>query len=280
MAIQPVYVPDEVQELLQRQRKALERVAPQHRGRLLKLARESADKLVARLRTMAGDRFSAQETRVVLAQVRAVTQVLGAEHGQRIGAEIERIGRTAAGIGRGSLQQQIQAWQREFPVGTLGRTAPVEFAGALLDPGLLEYYRTSRERYGIEAVRKMRDVMAQGVLQGETLIQTADRMAAELRMKQWQAERIVRTEQSLAVHRQQLEDMKATFAGEEDEWRKMLEATFDRRTGKDSRFVHHQVRRFDEPFKDNEGRKYQHPPNRPNDREVMVVVPHEATVSR
>ncbi len=57
---------------------------------------------------------------------------------------------------------------------------------------------------------------------------------------------------------------------------KILSATFDDRTGWDSYQVHGQIRRIDEPFVSAFGR-YMHPPNRPNDREV--VVPHRLSWS-
>jgi hypothetical protein len=52
---------------------------------------------------------------------------------------------------------------------------------------------------------------------------------------------------------------------------RILCATFDDRTGSDSYAVHGQIRRMDEPFASWFG-SYMTPPNRPNDREV--VVPH------
>lgn len=61
-----------------------------------------------------------------------------------------------------------------------------------------------------------------------------------------------------------------------DDMVKILSATFDDRTGPDSKNVHGMVRRPDEAFEyvDYKGAHlmYQHPPNRPNDREI--VVPH------
>jgi len=84
----------------------------------------------------------------------------------------------------------------------------------------------------------------------------------------------VRTEQSFASHRRQIFDLIDNFGdAAEDEFAKQLVATRDDRTGDDSLFVDGQVRRLMEEFEDNEGRRYQHPPNRPNDREVVVVVP-------
>jgi hypothetical protein len=53
----------------------------------------------------------------------------------------------------------------------------------------------------------------------------------------------------------------------------ILSATFDDRTGADSYAVHGQVRRVGEPFDSWYG-QYEHPPNRPNDRDV--ITPHRA----
>jgi hypothetical protein len=54
---------------------------------------------------------------------------------------------------------------------------------------------------------------------------------------------------------------------------KRLVSTFDSKTGRDSIRVHGQVRPVRDPFFDG-NRYYQAPPNRPNDREVLV--PHRA----
>lgn len=55
---------------------------------------------------------------------------------------------------------------------------------------------------------------------------------------------------------------------------KILSATFDNRTAADSYAVHGQIRRTSEPFETWQG-QVQHPPARPNDREV--VVPHRTS---
>jgi len=60
-------------------------------------------------------------------------------------------------------------------------------------------------------------------------------------------------------------------------WFKILVATFDNVTGTDSLFVHLQERPIDRPFEDNRGHLYQHPPNRPWDREVVLFEPRAET---
>ncbi len=84
------------------------------------------------------------------------------------------------------------------------------------------------------------------------------------------AERIARTEIMGAYNRAGWETMRAAD-DELGDMCKILCATFDNRTGADSYAVHGQIRRVDEAFSWWDG-MYQHPPNRPNDREV--VVPH------
>ena len=84
------------------------------------------------------------------------------------------------------------------------------------------------------------------------------------------AERIVRTEVMGANNRANVEVMRA--ADEElGDMVKIISCVFDARTGSDSIAVHGQIRRPDEPF-DSWFGKFQHPPDRPNDR--AVVVPH------
>jgi hypothetical protein len=87
------------------------------------------------------------------------------------------------------------------------------------------------------------------------------------------AERIVRTEMMGAYNRGGWE---ATRNADDQlgDMVKILSATFDDRTGSDSFAVHGQIRRVDEAFESWFG-LYQHPPNRPNDREI--VVPHRVS---
>lgn len=263
-------IPPEVMDVVRAQARALEALTSEHRARLLAISRDVVDTLERRLKGLAPGRYTTQETRIVLVQVRAIVELLGERLGSEIGDELESLGSVAAKIGRDGLIGQIDAWADKFP-GAVRRIAPAEVAGALLDPGLLEYYQTSRDTYGMEAIAKMRGVLARGTISGQTIAQTWEQLAAAVEVSDVRAERIVRTEASFAMHRTQLEDARALDLG----LAKQLVTTFDDRTGEDSKFVDGQVRALDEPFEDNEGRVYQHPPNRPNDRETVVFVPVE-----
>lgn len=248
-------------------------VRPAHVATLMEISREIVEALEARLKTLSPGRYTTQEVRVVLSQVRALVELLGAEMGERIGGEVEELARVAAAAGRDGLVAQIEAWGPEF-AGSVRQLVDAAAASEILDPGALEYYETSKQTYGMDAITRMRRVLAKAALEGATVAQTVEKIATEIEIPEWKAERIVRTEQSYASSRRQILDMIDAFGDEaEVEWRKQLIATLDDRTGEDSKYVNGQTRGLTEEFEDNEGRKYQHPPNRPNDREVLVFLP-------
>jgi hypothetical protein len=83
------------------------------------------------------------------------------------------------------------------------------------------------------------------------------------------AERIVRTETMGAYNRGAWEATREADT-ELGDVVKILSAVFDDRTGSDSYAVHGQIRRPNEAFEWWDG-LYQHPPNRPNDRETVVT---------
>lgn len=265
-------LPPEILAILREQERQLARVNPAHRKKLMLIGETLGHELERALRRLApGKKYSTAQIRTVLAQAKALVEVIGARYGQDVAAVIVLAHRQGARRGRQSLAEQLAIWDAE---GLLPIAIRVEPAGALLDPGLLELHETSVEAYGGEKIAKMRMTLARGQLANETVVQTAERLKDDVSILDWQAERIVRTEHSFALHRRQRLDLKEIFGPEADkEFGKQLIAVFDDRTGDDSKYVHLQVRRLDEEFEDNEGRHYQHPPNRPNDRETVVFVP-------
>jgi hypothetical protein len=88
------------------------------------------------------------------------------------------------------------------------------------------------------------------------------------------AERLVRTELHGASNRAAHEAHKSAQRQLGDVVR-ILSATFDDRTGADSWNVHGEIRRTLEPFEyvthDGEHEMFLHPPNRPNDREIVLA---------
>ena len=130
-------------------------------------------------------------------------------------------------------------------------------------------------RYGDAVVGRFEKRLQQRFLQKKPWADVRNELIADSPFLQqapahW-AERIVRTEVMGAHNRSGWEAMRAADQELGGGMLKILSATFDARTGSDSYAVHGQIRRVAEAFTDWR-HNYQHPPNRPNDREV--VVPH------
>lgn len=262
---------DLLQQTIRRNRERLRAVQPGHVELLLEISREAQAEVQERVRQLDPTRFSSQRAGVVLAQLNDVIDELGREVGDDRGAVVADLGTEAAGIAQDDLRAQLGAWSGEHP-GAARAIVRIDEAGEALRPGLLEHFEVSRLRYGDQAIADMRTSLALSLANDETMIQAAGRLGDTLGLEDWQAERIVRTEQSNAFHRQWIEEARADLGDDVEDFRKELVATFDPRTGTDSIFVHGQRRRMDEEFIDDKGRRYQHPPNRPNDRETVILV--------
>lgn len=131
------------------------------------------------------------------------------------------------------------------------------------------------DRYGENVVQKFEERMQLRLLAKQPWADVRNSLIAESEFLQgapgsW-AERILRTETMNAHNAATWETMRVANKEIEGTMVKILSATFDDRTGSDSYAVHGQIRLIGQAFESWFG-LYQHPPNRPNDREV--VVPH------
>lgn len=239
------------------------------------------------LRGPGRDSFTAVQVRATLKQVRAVLAELKGglkdaivDHGQRaaeMGAEhtaeyLVAADRAFRGVGQQPLAlkqaRMLEAGREGAKASILARlAADPEHPG---HPGVLE-------RYGVETIGYFERELQRGILGKKSWAQMrADITAKSPFLQQapahW-AQRIVRTECMNAMNRSQWE---ATREAHEQlgDMVKILSATFDDRTAADSYAVHGQIRRPEEAFETWYG-LMQHPPARPNDREI--VVPHRVS---
>lgn len=129
-------------------------------------------------------------------------------------------------------------------------------------------------RYGSSVIDSFEKTMQLGIATSKPWLEMRDELVSSSPFLQgapasW-AERILRTEVHAAYNRAGWESVRRADTQLGD-MVKILAATFDDRTSWDSYQVHGQIRRPQEAFEGAFG-SYQHPPNRPNDRET--VVPH------
>lgn len=215
------------------------------------------------------------------ANTRATTLMLGQAMRQLNARQIDHL--------FGELPRIVKTSQRQ--AATMLRTLDLKFTGSVvpLRFDTLDWFtRTSREigqvrlrefsasfaRYGAEAVRKIEDSLARTLLVGKPWYEARDEVwsivRAQVGGRQWMVDRIIRTEASAAYNGAALqaiidEDTPAS------PMLKMLSATFDKVTGRDSYYLHGQKRKPREYFFDAvRGREFMAPPNRPHDREIVV----------
>lgn len=140
----------------------------------------------------------------------------------------------------------------------------------------LQIHRRSFARYGSKNVADIEDAIASRVLTGDSWADAREEVMSIVREqvegKQWMVDRIVRTEAAAAHSWVTMAALEEEDDDPDDAMLKKLVATFDAVTGNDSVLLHGQTRKLDEPFIDVlSGREYMAPPNRPNDREIVVA---------
>lgn len=270
-----------------------------------KMMRSAADELRERIamsvRTNSATPTSMQEMRKTLDQLNDVMLALS----RRLGRTTIGMAGEAAEIAASNVYDVMEAANRAYlgrPLGlreasmltraVSGTNASVlrrlasteeETKEVMADPDAAEETPTRPRmmqeggvlsRYSIETIGVFEDTLRNGMITGkpwgdvrQELIENSPFLKGA--PKFW-AERIVRTETMTAYNRAGWETIRE--ADEElGDMVKILSATFDDRTGWDSYQVHGQIRMPDEAFQW-AGGYYQHPANRPNDREV--VLPH------
>jgi hypothetical protein len=130
------------------------------------------------------------------------------------------------------------------------------------------------ERYGLETVGHFESILQKSYVARTPWEDVKDELVERSPFLQgaprYWAERIARVEVMNVYNRAGWESVREANSQLGD-MVKILSATFDERTAADSFAVHGQIRRPDEAFQTWQG-YVQHPPSRPNDREV--VVPH------
>lgn len=205
-------------------------------------------------------------------------------------------------VGAQSTAALLAYFERRAGRGVEGgvvRPLALREANAALRP-VLASYATSVDRYGERMIGIFSQSIAKGLLTGRSFDSMTEELVGKrgprgvvslaakvapngavvrlreeeigeglfVRHRGW-AERIVRTEGMSALNGGALEEIVEQRQTFPDLMKKLVE-TFDKRTARDSYVAHGQVRAPGEYFTDGAGRRYLHPPGRPNDRGVVI----------
>lgn len=255
-------------------------------GRMRTLYGEARRDLEERLSAMVargrGDTFGAQHLRQVLTQVADVAG--GFQRGLK--DHLASTGRMAAILAPRHATDTIARMEHKFgrmtPVVQAEQAAVVAGVDRAVVPSLLSRFDASVRTYGPQAIASIQRDLAGSILRQEGVDEAVDRVVGArglFERQRWRAERIVRTELSYSYGVTKQRSMEALHV-KVPRLMKRLVATHDARTGQDSLDLDGQTVEVHQPFvwhvKNSRGIPtgkvvhYMQPPNRPNDREVVV----------
>ncbi len=135
---------------------------------------------------------------------------------------------------------------------------------------VIERIPASLARWGPDVARSVRNELSASIATKQFAGTTIDQIKGAIGAERWKADRIFRTELFTSYNKAHLDGITSA----RDDWniplKKSAIAFFDARTDEDSFPVHGQVRELEANFVDGDGRRFLHPPGRPNDREKEI----------
>lgn len=262
----------------------LERLVEQRGVRGLKTIYEGARRdLAERLRAAGGptsEKATAIQLRAMIAQIDSAMEALG----RRVAGHLGSMSTDIATMGaRQTIDEYLkleQHYRGTTPVLDIERAGVFRGMVDGVEKSLLRRHSIVAQTWSASQVGDMERSLSVGVLSGKPLEDMIDQIVGEqglLERERYRAERIVRTEGMYTHGVAKHEAMRRTNeSGIPIRWKRLIE-TFDDRTGDDSFVLHGQTVPVDQPFVWQKKRKggwerveYMHPPNRPNDRAVVI----------
>lgn len=226
--------------------------------------------LVDRLSRLPPGKFTAQHLRGVLAQVNGAIIALNKSlHGESVKGAYK-----AALLGVDGLMNQMKVFDEKFT----GAVTPINLNAALIAHDtsnlLASKYKTNLDQYGNGLYQQISNGLFSAVTGEATMDEVIGRVSGFFNGKEWELHRIVRTELHNVVNLGKQNGM-TELLDEVPDLLKTLMHPMDSRTGDDSKWAAHLklVAQVDEPFQykwKGEWRVFMAPPDRPNDRSVMV----------
>lgn len=215
--------------------------------------------------------FTAQHLRGTLAQVEAGLR----EMHKRLGDQLEGGALELSLHGLNDLMGEIRVFDKEFT----GAVTPINLNAGLIARDvsqlLVTKYKTNLDDYGSDLLARISNGLFAATTGELNAGEVARRVGLTFQAEEWKLTRIVRTELHGIYNTGKLRGMGEIQKEDLPDLQKTLMHPMDGRTGKDSVYVATLglVVDLDKPFKyewDKKEREYMAPPDRPNDRSVMV----------
>jgi hypothetical protein len=244
--------------------------------RILKAYKRVRQDLRDRLDALPSGTFTAQRMRSTLVQIDAALKAMGADMMDGMSSA----GQSAAELGVGHLIDEIAKWDEHF----LGAVTPldIDIVKSATDTNklLVNNYQSSMSSYSSSIRGKLAQGISDGVIAQRSTGEILQDIGKTMLGEQWRLERIVRTEVMGIYSRGKLNAM-SDAQDDVPGLMKTLYNPMDNRTAADSKYVEREVEAgdtnlivpVDEYFKykwKGAWREYMAPPDRPNDRSILI----------
>jgi hypothetical protein len=243
--------------------------------KLIRSYSEVRKNLMERLRTIRADTFTAQQLRGVLAQVDGALSVMEKNLGRDMGEGADK----AAMEGVSHITKEIERFSKQFE----GAVTPIRLNSALIaqdtNTFLVNKYETSIASYSQDVRQAVTQGLTNSMIEEAPMGVVHDRLDKYFEGEEWKLERLARTELHNVYNLGKLLGMQETKDEYVPDLMKTLYQPMDSRTGKDSMYAAklNLIEPLDKPFhykwksgKKTYDRLFMTPPDRPNDRSVLI----------
>lgn len=265
---------EEVQDIASNHLEAIGTLEESEAKRVMKSYKRVRQDLRDRLDTLGSGTFTAQKLRGAMMQV----DLALAEMARNLNEDMDSASEDAAGLGIEHLIKEIEKWNKKFtgaviPINVNAVAVASETSNFLFnqrESSLLSYSNYIRGQFA----RTLTDATVEQAPMGEIV----SRMGQFFLGEEWRLHRIVRTELHNVYSQGKMRGMNDLWGegeGEIPDLKKTLFHPMDHRTGKDSKRLaqNNPIVPINEPFVERStGRElvYMAPPNRPNDRAILI----------
>ena len=259
----PEVAEDHIERIVSREQSEAERV--------LKLYKRVRQELRDRLDLLPRDKFTAQQMRGTLLQI----ELAIIEMNRILSEEVSSSAQLAAETGVDHLIKELTKFEKHFR----GAVVPINLDAILVATEtknfLFNKYDASLKAYGEGLRSHFASTLTEAAAQQKSSGEVVSDISKVFLGEEWRLHRLVRTELHSVYNTGKIRGMTDLRENEMPDLMKTLFHPMDSRTGADSKRLNRNnpIVPVDEPFVESStGRKltYMAPPNRPNDRAILI----------
>lgn len=259
----------------------VESLAQRHIERAVKLEEDEAKRVLTRYKSVRQElrdrldqlpagRFEAAQLRGVLVQVESAILAMSDD----LGVRMRNSTRVAAEAAIADLTSEINQWDKKFT----GAVTPINIDSVAVATDtsnfLFNQYESSMDSYNQNLRARITSGLTDAIIAQDSLSEVTTRLSKTFLGEEWRILMIARTELHNAYNLGKMRGMEETQEVLPD-LQKTLFHPMDARTGDDSKKAAklELIVDIDEPFVykwNGETRKFMNPPDRPNDRSILI----------